>query len=137
MLLPHATHGGKIIRGDGEQPRSGSRRRFAGGGRRPEKPLAFFQAEADVHKPRYANGSSSRRILNGWQTAKNRKNTPQTAILALDAPVELADGDELKIVGSRPTAPAASGSRFLRSVSIRWIVPGSTTTSIGALTARA
>ena len=98
VLLPHATHGGKIIRGDGESASVRLAAAVRGGKTAAEKPLAFFQAEADVREPRYANGYELPGILNGWQTAKNRKNTPQTAIFALDAPVELTAGDELKIV---------------------------------------
>lgn len=40
-----------------------------------EKPLAFFHAEADFREPRYFNGYEVPGVLDGWQTAKDRKST--------------------------------------------------------------
>ncbi len=97
-LLPHAAHGGKIVRGDGASASVRLSASVRGAKTTTAKPLAFFQAEADVREPRYANGYELPGIIDGWQTAKNRKNAPQTAIFALDTPIDLTAGDELKIV---------------------------------------
>ena len=97
-LLPHAAHGGKIVR-DGVESASV---KLSAAVRRAnsaiEQPLAFFQAEADCREPRYFNGFEVPGILDGWRTAKDRKSIPQTAIYALDAPVELSPELELMVV---------------------------------------
>src|SRR5271157_2648872 len=97
-LLPHAAHSGKLARDDAESTSV----RLSASVREPstanEKPLAFFHAEADFREPPYFNGYEVPGVLDGWQTAKDRKSAPQTAIFALDTPVELTPEVELKIV---------------------------------------
>ena len=97
-LLPHAAHGGSIVRGGAESASMRLSASLRRANAKDEKALSFFQAEADLREPRYFNGYELPGILDGWQTAKNRKNTPQTTIFALETPVELAAADALKIV---------------------------------------
>jgi len=97
-LLPHAAHGGKLARDNAESASVRLSASVCGANTANEKPLAFFHAEADFRKPRYFNGYELPGVLDGWQTAKDRKSAPQTAIFALDTPVELTPEVELKIV---------------------------------------
>ena len=125
-LLPHAAHGGKVARDNAETASVQLAASVREASTATEKPLAFFHAEADHREPRYSNGYEVPGVLDGWQTAKDRKSTPQTAIFALDAPVELTPEAELKIV-VRTDQPAASGCRFHHSDSIPMVGPVSTT----------
>jgi mono/diheme cytochrome c family protein len=97
-LLPHAAHGDKLARDDAESTSVRLSASVRGANTTNEKPLAFFHAEADFREPRYFNGYEVPGVLDGWQTAKDRKSAPQTAIFALDTPVELIPEVELKIV---------------------------------------
>jgi Protein of unknown function (DUF1553)/Protein of unknown function (DUF1549)/Planctomycete cytochrome C len=97
-LLPHAAYGGKIAR---DSAQSASVRLLASvheANTTTEQPLEFFHAEADFREPRYFNGYEVPGIRDGWHTAKDRNSVPQTAIFALDTPVELTANSELKIV---------------------------------------
>jgi len=98
QLLPHAAHGGKLARDNAESTSVRLSAFVRGANTANEKPLVFFHAEADFREPRYSNGYEDPGVLDDWQTAKNRKTAPQTAIYALDAPVELTPEAELKIV---------------------------------------
>ncbi len=62
-----------------------------------ETPLAIRYATATHKEPRYRNGNEVDDILGGWKTPAAAWNQPQTAVWCLDAPVELAAGDVVKV----------------------------------------
>ena len=74
-----------------------------------DRPLAFFQAEADLKEPRYFNGYEVPGILDGWQTAKDHKRCRSDRDLSLDAPVELTVSDELQDRGAHRPRRLHSG----------------------------
>jgi hypothetical protein len=97
-LLPHPAHGGKIVR---EKADSATVRLTASvhAAKSPQdRPLPFFQAEADLKEPHYFNGYELSGILDGWHTETDQNKATQNAVWCLDAPVELTADDELKIV---------------------------------------
>jgi hypothetical protein len=94
-VLPDATHGGNILRGNA---RSGTFKpvftfQKAGGN---AVSLAIRQADADHKVPRYFNGFERRGIGDGWSVA----NAEQSAIAVwlLDQPVQGAEGDRMSVV---------------------------------------
>jgi len=97
-LLPHQAHGGKVTRGSAETASIRLEASVHSAATAQDRPVAFFHAEADRMEPRYSNGYEVPGILEGWQTAKAQSKAVQTGTWYLDTPLELASGDELKVV---------------------------------------
>ena len=120
-LLPHAAHGGKIVRGDSETTVvrvSASLKPVA----QPQRDLGFFYAAADHSEPRYANGFEVLGVQAGWWTSREHKAERQTSIWFLDRPVRLEADDELivRVQGARLGCVRVSVSPFGFDPQGRW-----------------
>ncbi len=96
-LLPHAQHGGSIIRGGSGQSWVTLAAKLQRGADSTEQPLAFHAAEADHSDPNYFNGAAVLGVLGGWRTSAAAHQRVQTATWLLAAPFTAAEGDVLEI----------------------------------------
>jgi hypothetical protein len=97
-LLPHPAHGGRIVRGNSDSASVRLTASVRGAKPPANRPISFFQAEADLKEPHYFNGYELSGILDGWRTAKDQSKARQTAIWYLETPVELKADNEVKVV---------------------------------------
>lgn len=93
-LLPHETHKGRILRsgGSGTVALSASMRRGA-----KDQRLDFYDAQANLHEPRYSNGFEIQDVRGNWRLASSRLTEPHTAVWLLNKPIEAEEGDLLRV----------------------------------------
>ncbi len=94
--LPHAKHGGGVLRGQKEttvQVRATLTRK---GDKRAQR-LAFSEADADEKQAQYANGFPVLGIMGGWKTSTAHLRQVQTAVYELTDPVQAGGGDTLTL----------------------------------------
>ena len=96
-LIPHAQHGGSIIRGGSGRAAVSLAAELQRGASGAGQALAFHAADADAKDPRYFNGAEILGVLGGWRTSAALHQSPQTATWLLAAPFTAADGDALAL----------------------------------------
>ncbi|WP_406693926.1 DUF1553 domain-containing protein [Singulisphaera sp. Ch08] len=93
--LPHAKHGGSIVRGAAESTTIQVGAKLKSGTTGKETALGFAYADADHKDERYSNGAPLLGVKAAWKTSAQERKSSQTSVWRLDRPVHLAAGDEL------------------------------------------
>ncbi len=100
-LLPHQANGGTILLDKAESTLISLSAKLKQPGEEKEQSLRFYFADADPKEDRYANGASILGIQDGWKTAREVRNSPQSGVWLLDKPVRIEEGAILTLTLGR------------------------------------
>lgn len=93
-LLPDADHEGRILRGRGNSGTVQLAAELRSANRTP-LPLTFWDADANYHEARYANGQETIGVQGGWKTSAAQVTNRHVGIWLLNRPMQVTAGDVL------------------------------------------
>jgi hypothetical protein len=92
-VLPHARHGGRIVRGKAGAATLQLTARWRKAGEKKDTPLNFSFAESATKQPRYSHGQETLGLRPGWRLKADRLQEAQESIWLPERPLRLGPGD--------------------------------------------